>query len=257
MKHIAAFFLLLYAAFFCFQQMDGRAAGFLLLVKPGGGGGSIFTATDGQTFNLAGATSHTFASVAIGTASADRIVCVGSFIDFHAANTASMTIGGATATLQKAAGANGTAANGSIWCANVTSGTTGAVVVTINSGFDNLDIVAGYFTGQTGGGSATPANTGGVALFQAEPITLAATMISGEVAMVISGCTRSAVPSAITWSGVSSSSSLEFVSGTTTNNHQLGLQKMSTTATISITTASASCANADTFGGELVYVGFN
>lgn len=250
-KRIAAFFFLLYAGLWCLQQAPSRAAGWLPLAKSSGAV-STFMGTDAQTFNIGGGSSHTFSGVNIGTASVDRIVCVGVLVDFNNAIITAVTIGGVSATIEQL---NTAKSSVGIACANVTTGATGNVVVTLNSGFDNIDIVVGYFTGQTGGGAATPINSNGNILFQAEPITIADTMVGGEVAMVVLGCARGSAPSAVTWSGTSSNSSLQNTSGTTTNNHQLDLQKITTMGTVSTTTSGASCSNANI--ASLVYVGFN
>jgi hypothetical protein len=113
-------------------------------------GDTSVTFTD-SSVNSGSATTYTFSSQAIGTASADRVVVVGT--SGGAGNTnpvSSMTIGGVSAV--KAIGiVNSTGTE--IWYATVTSGTTASVVVNWGAAKNRCGIGVWALTGVTGVGA--------------------------------------------------------------------------------------------------------
>lgn len=113
-------------------------------------GDTSVTFTD-SSVNSGSATTYTFSSQAIGTASADRVVVVGT--SGGAGNTnpvSSMTIGGVSAV--KAIGiVNNTGTE--IWYATVTSGTTASVVVNWGGTKNRCGIGVWALTGVTGVGA--------------------------------------------------------------------------------------------------------
>jgi len=113
-------------------------------------GDTSVTFTD-SSVNSGSATTYTFSSQAIGTASADRVVVVGTSGGAGATNpVSSMTIGGVSAV--KAIGTvNSTGTE--IWYATVTSGTTASVVVNWGGTKSRCGIGVWALTGVTGVGA--------------------------------------------------------------------------------------------------------
>lgn len=129
--------------------------------KTGGGGGAA--AHTGLTFrsmqtDTSGGSTHTYSSLAVGTAATDRWVIVG-YGDSSGGVPSSMTIGGVTATLIV-----GASSSSSIWAANVPTGTTATVVADGSSG---SAAIIGYYTVNMSSGVATQAgeaSSGGPAI---------------------------------------------------------------------------------------------
>ena len=113
-------------------------------------GDTSVTFTD-SSVDSGSATTYTFSSQAIGTASADRVVVVGTSGGAGATNpVSSMTIGGVSAV--KAIGiVNSTGTE--IWYATVTSGTTASVVVNWGGTKSRCGIGVWALTGVTGVGA--------------------------------------------------------------------------------------------------------
>jgi hypothetical protein len=113
-------------------------------------GDTSVTFTD-SSVNSGSAATYTFSSQAIGTASADRVVVVGTSGGAAATNpVSSMTIGGVSAV--KAIGiVNSTGTE--IWYATVTSGTTASVVVNWGGTKNRCGIGVWALTGVTGVGA--------------------------------------------------------------------------------------------------------
>jgi len=117
-----------------------------------------------QTSATSGASgsSYTFSSQALGSAASDRYVIVSVGLGANSATVSSMTIGGVSATSVVAA--SGGHHNASMWIANVPTGTTGDVVLTLSGSSDRATIgvwasygLASTTAHDTGSSTARPA----------------------------------------------------------------------------------------------------
>ena len=132
------------------QQLIGFGAG-------GGTGAKVLT-WKGSSTSTSDLTTYTFSSADIGVASSDRYVIVAVTGGPNNRTVSSLTVGGVSATLvveQVSAAASYTV---SMWIANVTSGTTGDIVVTWSAGQTRTGI--GWWTA-TGLSSGTANDSGG------------------------------------------------------------------------------------------------
>lgn len=103
--------------------------------------------------NSANLTTYTFSAQAIGTAAADRYVIVGISYGNNSATVSSVTIGGVSATsIVVAAGTAGGwgTIGAAIFIANVPTGTTADVVVTLSAGQNRCGIGVWSATGMSG-----------------------------------------------------------------------------------------------------------
>lgn len=203
----------------------------------GGGGGITFTATDAKSASPGFASSGNWTGVNFGTASADRIVIVGLLTSDTATMTA--TIGGVSATQ-----AIYTAApNASIFYANVTSGSTGTVAWSASTGLGAICAVVGQIHGQTGGGSATPNNTGVYDTNQAQPAgPLSTTVSTGGIAFLTGGGegAGSLVSNpTFTWTGTTSGSGDEVTFASTGNTCQFGLAHNTASSNVTVSSSAS------------------
>lgn len=135
------------------------------------------------------ATSWTYTAQAIGSAASDRYVIVGVGTSNNANEPSSVTIGGISAT--KVVGTAGGNHSAGLWVANVTTGTTADIVVSITGTTDRCAI--GVWTA-TGLASGTPGNT---ATSNASPGSCTVTTTNGGFAIAYSHLGYGTV----TWSG--------------------------------------------------------
>ena len=131
---------------------------------------------------------QSFASVAIGTASSNRIVvvCFQNRKPLGSANgdLATVTIGGVGAT--KATGTPSTNANATeIWYAPVPTGTTATISVTFSSGFlDGIQPMVGILTGSATTSNSSNQTAAGYPAASTNANTAAITVASGGVAVL-------------------------------------------------------------------------
>lgn len=143
-----AFFVALAGAAFA-QGGMGPGPG---TVHSTGGGAPSYTFTDSPAAIAPGATTATFTSVNIGTASSTRIVIVS--LNVEGGTTASMTVGGVSVT--KATSEGSGVSDASIWYGNITTGATATIVATsTGANFTRAMICVGFAEGIT----ATPTQT--------------------------------------------------------------------------------------------------
>lgn len=166
-------------------QFNGCSAGFC---APSGGASTAFsiTAQTPPAAQTTSATSYTFSSVNIGTASASRIVCIGvAYQESGTSLVSSLTIGGTSATQVSGAAAtdftNGSSTD--IWCLGVSSGTTANVVVNLTGSGATRMLIASYSIAGTGAAVSTGANTDNTAA--GTSTTTSATIPTGGGAIAI------------------------------------------------------------------------
>lgn len=202
------------------------------------GGGSIaFTPTDAQT--LAPAFASGSFTLAIGTASADRIVIVaisaksGGPPTTFTLNGSSMNLVGSCTT---------TGFDSCLFYLNVTTGTTASLA--FPGGYDHISVTAGALSGQSGGGAATPSSTASYTASGAQPITLSLTVPSGGIGTI--GCFGfgSAGTQVFAWTGVTNLAGDE-----TTNDTGTAVSSAHSTSS---STVSCSSSNSLSFGGSMV-----
>ncbi|HET7741055.1 MAG TPA: hypothetical protein VFL67_10440 [Mycobacterium sp.] len=168
--------------------------------------GSSITATFQQaTVDPSNLSSYTFASQAIGTASATRRVVV-ALTTASSLTVSSATIGGISATIDATTTLSGTARL-AIISAVVPTGTTASVVVNLSGSAAYMGI--GLWTLDNGSPS------GGTAADTVTPITLTTTTVSGGVVIAVTHNTGVSV-SAFTWTNATGRWTLDTESGTET-----------------------------------------
>lgn len=144
----------------------------------------------GASFKNAVASSFTFASLSLGTESADRDIVVG--IPFeNSVSVSSVTVAGVSATNLAATGTTG------IWIASVPTGTTGDIVIATASSVTGMSVVWWRATGLSSSAAVDM-----VALSSTTTVhDLSASAIAGGLAFAVSAQT-SAVASSATWSNL-------------------------------------------------------
>lgn len=187
MKRIAS---ILFALLLFTQQ---ASAGFLLnsfSVAPGYPNVTYI----GTTVDTATATTYTFTSVDIGTASADRlVVVVAGDYDSSGGTLNSVTIAGTAGTLADVE--NSEDQNCAIYYRTVTSGTTATIVVTLSNSSVNAFISVYTITGLN---SITPTGTSSPTAGSTDPT--AAINVSEGGAVI--GCANEQVSSTVIWTGL-------------------------------------------------------
>lgn len=224
----------LLALFLCLAlTLTPVSAGHLTLLgagKPaagGGGGGNVtWTPTANPPIQAGTANPQRFTSVNIGTAAADRyvIVCTGQTSN---GPVTAVTVNGVSAT--QAVDSVGTSgAESALWYANVTSGTSVTIDVTLTAGFPSF---AGIAVGTINTATPTPGTTSSNpgAAFRNDPQTTAAsvTVPSNGIAVLCAATTNvNATPTYNNWNA-----NYNIVSGT---SFQLLLGNLSATGTPSV-----------------------
>ncbi len=220
----------------------------------GGGGGITFTATATASAAPGFATSGNF-SMDIGTASSDRVVIVVIGNDGNA-TIGTVTVNGVTATLGVGNGTAGSTNNSGMWYANVPSGSGVQTVAWSGAslGVAGIACVVGYLTGQSGGGSVTPTNSGFYNTNQAQPQgPLAITVPSGGIAIDGIGASFSvSTTPTMTWTGTTSGSG-DLAIGNLGGN---GVQAAMAHSTSSGNVTASSSASMDYTGANLMYLSF-
>jgi hypothetical protein len=207
----------------------------------GGGGGLVYADTDAQNA-LPGFASGTF-TLAIGTASASRIVMVGYEHNNPTGDTP--TLNGTPMTL--AAGTGNASSNASIWYAAVSSGTT--ATFGYGAGTSGVGVVVSTISGQSAGAAATPVNPTTYTATGAQPLSLTATVPSGRVCFTVGAGAFGTGPGTFTWTGTTSGSGDR---ATGNANNITGSAHATATGTVTVSnTASLS------FGGTMANACWN
>ncbi len=158
-------------------------AGFMIgpsgIAPPAAGGGGVVLTYQSGPASQGANNVFTFAAQPIGTAEAGRIVAVVCGARHNTSNTMSMTIGGVAATAALAGAVDDTTSFIDIFYANVPTGTTADVVVTVSTFGQQVQIAVYTITGA----SLTPSGTGSTAFTTVNPgsMVVTATVPSGGV----------------------------------------------------------------------------
>jgi hypothetical protein len=216
----------------------GQVAVYGKAASGGGGGGIAFTETDAQTV-ASGFSPGSFASVAIGAASADRIVVMGYQTD-SGTNLPAPTYNGGSAWSVASAGVAVSDQIG-LYYANIPSGTT--MTVEFPGGSQSISIAVGILKGQSGGGSATSANAVVNTAVGAQPLTVSLTVPAGGIGIAVAGNKAGAVAPTFTWTGTTAGAG-DKTSGDA--NSQISLAHSTSTGTVGVSSSSSL-----SFGGTL------
>lgn len=207
----------------------------------------VFTGTDAQTFSPGFASGRQ--TLAIGTASADRIVFVGIVSDGTSNGVPVINDLGTPITMTNAAGTSDTTTNSGLWYANVTTGTT--CTVSFGGGAGKMAMVAGIITGAASGGSTTTTSPVTYTAGGSENlITVTPTVPLGGFGIVVVGgaFTPTGTP-VYTWSGTVSSGGDE-TTGATAVGAVIGMAHSSITGAIGISTTGVAASGLG-FGGTM------
>lgn len=163
------------------------------------------------------ASSYSFTSQAIGTASADRVVVVAVFFNSGSSITCSaVTVGGNSATsIVSAVNAPAASTGAHLWAVNVTSGTTATIDVTLTGTSVRASIIVWTITGT--GGSTTAHNT--ATSTSGDPTSTTVNTLAGGCIIAAAYTANSGTNSA-TWSGVTEN--VDAVPGAGTDNCYTG-----------------------------------
>jgi hypothetical protein len=217
----------------------GQQPGWPPLQPAPAGGGITFTGTDAQSASP-GFSSGSFASVAIGTASADRIVFA-CWVQHSGSGIAAPTYNGGNA-FTLAAGNSTTADNVALYYANITSGTT--MSVAYPGGADGVAIAVGVLKGQSGGGGATTSNAVTYTAGGAQPLSVSLTVPAGGIGIACGGFGQTGAASpTYTWTGTTSGSGDEATGVATA---QISIAHSTSTGTVGVSSSTSL-----SFGGTM------
>lgn len=203
-------------------SMSGDGAFQVVGSYASGGGGPVLTFQAAPAGTNPNATSTTFTSVAIGTATSDRIVIV--VVQSETSVVTGVTVGGVSAT--KAVEESTIISGLQIWYAAVPSGTTANIVLSAGGTLNNTGIVVYSATGITAAPTQTKTvvnNTG------ASPTNLASLTIPAT------GFGVAAYAIASTASSIAFTNATSDAATAMTNGDQIGAAHATVTAAIGIT----------------------